>query len=191
MMDFRFTVFLDRDGTINVNFPMPNVNTPERLFLLDGAADGIRILNDLGARVIVLTNQAGIENPENDLSIETMGLITERLNDMIYKDAGARIDDTFYCPHLASSNCNCRKPAPGLVHQAMYKYPDIKLENAFIVGDRPDDILLGRELNIYSILVLTGHGAETSQQLHEASEIPTQIAKDLHAAALSIKNLVN
>jgi D-glycero-D-manno-heptose 1,7-bisphosphate phosphatase len=179
----RTTVFLDRDGTINLNLPFPNVNRPDKLSLLPRAAEGIRLLNDHGCRVVVVTNQAGIGNPENDLTAEEFRRITERLSAMLRETAGASVEDTFCCMHVRDDNCECRKPAPGLLRQAKGKYPEIVLEESYIVGDRPDDILAGRSLGLKTVLVLTGHGTSSLTELEAMGVKVDYTAQDLHEAA--------
>jgi len=177
------TVFLDRDGTINVNLPFPNVNTPEKLELIPGAAEGVRMLNDHGFRVVVLTNQAGIENPENDLDMEMFNIISETLNRMLMAEAGARVDDTFVCPHRKDEGCECRKPGTGLFEQALKASPDINLETSYMVGDRSDDMIAGRKAGLKTVLVLTGHGETTLEELKETEYEPDHVAGNMLEAA--------
>jgi histidinol-phosphate phosphatase family protein len=185
-----YTAFLDRDGTINVNLAFPNVNTPEKLVLLDRAAEGIRILNELGVRVLVVTNQAGINNPENDLSLETFQEITAHLGKKLEERAGAWVDNTFLCPHTKEDRCRCRKPATGLYESAMEKYGDIHPAKSFVVGDREDDILAGMSLGIETILVLTGHGRSTLEVLDGMGMKSDHVVDDLYEAALYVKTVV-
>lgn len=184
------TVFVDRDGTINVNLPFPNVNAPEKLVLIEGAAQAIGLLKDAGCRILVVTNQAGISNPENELSQEMFDSITTRLNSILETTTGVTIDDQFVCPHQAEDNCTCRKPAIGLFLEAQMKYPDIVFAETFVVGDRTDDMLAAHEIGAQAILVLTGHGMDTLRALDNSDLKPAYIASDLLEAAQIIENLL-
>lgn len=179
----KTTVFLDRDGTVNVNLPFPNVNTPEKLVLLPRAAEGLRVLNDMGLRVIIVTNQAGINNPENDLTLERYNEITERLRLMLREASGSGFDDEFYCPHTRQENCRCRKPETGLFVNARERYPDIDFSRSFVIGDRTDDVIAGNSLGMKTILVLTGHGKASEEELKETGPRPDFVASDLLEAA--------
>ena len=186
----KSAVFLDRDGTINKNLPFPNVNTIEKLVLLDEADIAIKAINDLGLRVIVVTNQAGINNPENPLNWETFFGISNALDRMIEK-AGASIYATYCCPHQREEKCLCRKPATGLFEKALVENEDINLRKSFIVGDRPDDILAGKALGMTTILVLTGHGEETRIKLKDTGDYPDHIARNLLEASSIIRECVD
>lgn len=186
----KSVVFLDRDGTINVNLPFPNVNTPEKLVLLEGADMAIKAINDLGLRVMVVTNQAGINNPENTLSWETFFDISKTLDAMIEK-SGARIDATYCCPHQRDEKCSCRKPGTGLFERALAETMDMDLRESFIVGDRTDDILGGKKLGMTTILVLTGHGEDTRRRLEGTSDYPDFVASNLLEAASIIRECVS
>jgi D-glycero-D-manno-heptose 1,7-bisphosphate phosphatase len=185
-----YTVFIDRDGTINKNLAFPNVNTSGKLQLLPRAAKGIKLLNDIGCMTIVLTNQAGINNDENSLNWKKFEKITIVLNQMIERECGAKLDDTFCCPHTVVEKCACRKPQSGLLKKAMERYPDISIDRSFIIGDRSADIGLGNKSGIISILVLTGHGTGEKAALKKNCMVPDYIEVDLLAAAQRIKKLI-
>lgn len=133
------TVFLDRDGTLNVKAPEGSyIASPADLVLLPGAADAVRRLNQAGAFVVLVTNQRGIARGvvSPDAHTRIMDRLTEEL-----ASAGARIDAAYVCPHEAS--CGCRKPAPGLLLRAARAHPRIDLSDAVIVGDAESDIATG------------------------------------------------
>ena len=105
------TVFLDRDGVLNEKMPEGQyVTSPEEFHLLPGVAEAIGRLNCAGLRVILVSNQRGI----------ALGLYTAADVDAIHaglqtvlENHGAQLDGIYYCPH-DKSQCNCRKPMPGL-----------------------------------------------------------------------------
>jgi histidinol-phosphate phosphatase family protein len=159
-----WTVFLDRDGVINKE--MGAIADADHLQLVDGSASAIARLNSAGALVIVATNQAAVARglaTEEDLAV-----IHARLKELL-AGSGARLDDIFYCPHLAPPfdepgavaryvvNCDCRKPKTGLLEQARRKYA-IDKSRAFFVGDSARDIEAAKLFGCRAVLVRTGHG---------------------------------
>lgn len=107
-------VFIDRDGTINRD--VSYCSHPDEFELLPKVAEGIRLLNEHGFKVIVVTNQSGIAR--GYFSEEMLQKIHVKMKEEL-KKRGAFIDDAiYYCPHHPDDNCDCRKPKPGLLLQA-------------------------------------------------------------------------
>lgn len=152
-------VFLDRDGTINEE--MGYINHPERFIIFPYVAESIKIFNELGLKVIIVTNQSGVARGYFDESL--VKELHKRLkNEMA--DKGAKIDEIYYCPHHPKEgqeqyklDCNCRKPKPGMILKAQKDF-EIDLNKSFMIGDRYKDILFAKNLNIKSGYVLTGYG---------------------------------
>lgn len=129
-------VFLDRDGVINDN--KNPVNKPEDLIIYPWTYEAIRLLNDAGYYVFIVTNQGGIEMgyfKEKDLQN-----IHDKLLNEIAKNE-AKIDEIAFCPHF-KTKCNCRKPSAGMITDLAEKY-NIDLNISFMVGDREVDIEAG------------------------------------------------
>jgi D-glycero-D-manno-heptose 1,7-bisphosphate phosphatase len=127
------TVFLDRDGTINVKAPEGEyVTAPESLRLLPGAAAAIRRLNDADVRTVLVTNQRGVALGR--MSAADLDAVHAELARALDAEAGARLDLVLHCPHDEGA-CDCRKPLPGLVHQAVERVPAIDLARSAFVGD--------------------------------------------------------
>jgi D-glycero-D-manno-heptose 1,7-bisphosphate phosphatase len=187
---YSTTVFIDRDGTVNVNLAFPNVNRPEKVELLPLAAEGIKVLNDINARVIIVTNQAGINNPDNDFTNQDYQRVSDRFKQLLKDSAEAEVDDIFCCPHFHTENCGCRKPKTGLFDMAKEKYSDINFKQSFVIGDRSDDIIAGRKLGMRTILVRTGHGKKTEEELGDTEEKPNHTVDDLYQAALKVAEKV-
>ncbi|MDK2862149.1 MAG: D-glycero-D-manno-heptose 1,7-bisphosphate phosphatase [Thermodesulfobacterium sp.] len=184
-MNKKPAVFLDRDGTINEE--MGYINDLSRVRLLPGVAEGLKLLQDRGFKLIVITNQSGPARgyfPES-LVFEVNQLITRRL-----AKKGVKLDDFFVCLHGPNEGCNCRKPNPGLVLQALEKYP-IELEKSYFIGDKIVDVETGKRLGIKTILVLTGYGkGELKYVAPKKGIYPDWVAKNLkEAAEIIIKNL--
>jgi D-glycero-D-manno-heptose 1,7-bisphosphate phosphatase len=156
----RPAVFLDRDGTMieDVGY----LDALDRIDYYPWTVDAIRMLNRAGLPVVVVTNQAGIARGffTDAFVQETHRAIAARL-----AAGGARVDAYYYCPHhpggripAYAQSCDCRKPGPGMIHQAA---KDLGLDPArsFVVGDTWLDIGLARAVGARGILVRTGAGA--------------------------------
>jgi len=142
-------VFLDRDGTINrdVNY----CRTVEAFEILPGVPEAIKQLNRHGFKVIVITNQSGVARgyfTEKELAEIHRYMQAELLK------AGARIDAVYYCPHHPDENCDCRKPQPKMILQAVHEY-NIDTGLSYMIGDDPKDVAAGKNAGCKTIL-LTG-----------------------------------
>ncbi len=176
-------VFLDRDGTINVELEF--LHRPEEFVFIPGAPQAIRLLNDAAFLVIVVTNQSGIARGYYD---EAAVHRLHRHVDAELARFGARIDAYYFCPHHPKygigdygMECECRKPRPGMLFRAA---ADLSLDLAasFMVGDKLADVQAGLSAGCRSLLVRTGYGAEAAAGL--PSGIP--VYDDLLAAARAI-----
>ena len=154
-------VFLDRDGTINVE--KNYLYKIEDWEWIPGAIETIRAFNEAGYRVVIITNQAGIARgyySEGDLI---------RLNDFISKQlakAGAKVDGYYHCPHHPefTGNCACRKPMPGMLLNAARDL-DIDLTRSWMIGDRLLDMQAAKAAGVQPILVRTGYGNAEVEKL--------------------------
>ena len=135
-MSGRRAAFLDRDGTII--YDSEDIRRPEEVFLLDGAADAIRRLNDASIPVIVVTNQSGIARGVfTEADYEDVRLRLEAL----LADHGAHIDASYHCPHHPdfTGPCLCRKPGV-LLHERASAEHGLDPSKSWFVGDRYRDI---------------------------------------------------
>jgi len=137
----RFTtVFLDRDGTLNVKAPEGEyITAPGELALLPGVGPAVRRLNDAGLRVVLVSNQRCIAR--GVATFAEVEKVNERLIELL-AGYGARLDAIYLCPH-DEGQCNCRKPLPGLLVQAAAEHRAIDLARSVIVGDAESDIEAG------------------------------------------------
>ena len=146
------TIFLDRDGVINreVNY----LHKVEDFEFINGVFQICQYLNKLGYEIIVITNQSGISRGyynEIDFEILSNWMLAE------FKKNDIKILDVFHCPHLPDSNCECRKPKPGMLLAAKDKH-DIDMQNSWLIGDKEDDIIAANNSDITNtILVKSGH----------------------------------
>jgi D-glycero-D-manno-heptose 1,7-bisphosphate phosphatase len=143
------TVFLDRDGTLNVKAPEGGyITSPADLVLLPGAAQAVARLNAAGLRTILVTNQRWLSRPGADP--QGYAAIQARLDELLAAE-GARLDACFHCPH-AAANCDCRKPGSGMLRRAAGEYR-FDLARAVIVGDAETDMAAGRSAGAAAILL--------------------------------------
>ena len=179
-------IFLDRDGVINryaYNAEFGTVDTPatpEQFELLDGAAEAIAELNQLGLPVFVVSNQPGIA--KGKFTPALLDAITEKMVKQLGA-AGAHVDEVLYCLHhpeaaLAEyrSDCDCRKPKPGLILRAAKKWK-IDLPGSFLVGDGVQDILAGHAAGVTTILV-TPPRCTVCEEFASRGATPDRLSRD-------------
>jgi len=186
-------VFIDRDGTINEQ--MGYVNHPSRFILLPRVAEAIRLLNENGYLVFVVTNQSGVAR--GYFPIELVYEIHRRMEDSLLQE-GAKIDGIFFCPHYPSGvinryaiTCKCRKPGTGLIEMARNRFA-IDITNSWVIGDTVSDIEMAKRAGIKSILVKTGYGLGEIEYVLPRKEItPDHIADGLFdAVCFILENIV-
>ena len=186
MVDKRRAVFLDRDGTINVE--KNYLHKIADFEFISGAQEAIKKLKDAGFLVIVVSNQSGIGRGYFDEQA------VETLHQYVQSELaayGTSIDAFYFCPHHPEKGlgsykvaCDCRKGNPGMLLQAAQEY-EIDLQKSFMVGDKLADIEAGERAGCKSILVLTGYGATTTLKTEAAT---VEKCRDLDCAATSIIN---
>jgi len=173
-------VFLDRDGTINVDVGYPRCFG--EISIYEGAFEALRRINAAGFLAVVVTNQSGIGR----------GLLTEDdLRDIHAKMAavflarGARIDAFYYCPHYDQSeipryrlDCPCRKPKPGMARRAAADF-GLDLRRSYMIGDKAEDVEFGRAAGLTPVLVRTGFGAKAELTLRERGIAPASVAETI------------
>jgi len=145
----RPALFLDRDGVLNHDHGY--VGSVDRFTWMDGAAETIRMFNDAGWYVFVVTNQAGVAR--GYYSEQDVGDLHQWMNNEL-ASVGAHIDDFRYCPfHVDGSveeyrkASNWRKPEPGMIHDLMAHWP-IDAKKSLIIGDKTHDVEAGRAAGI-------------------------------------------
>ena len=188
-MEKRQALFLDRDGTLV--HPGRYPSRPEDLHLYDGIGPELRVLQEAGFRLVIITNQAGIARgyfTEADLQRMHVHLTSE------LAFLGVHLDGIYYCPHHIDGvipelaiHCDCRKPQPGMLLQAAADL-EIDLQNSWFVGDILDDIEAGNRAGCRTILVDLGTEQAPAQPLRH----PNFVARDtLHALRIvaAIKQL--
>lgn len=160
-------VFLDRDGTINVE--KNYLYRFEDWEWIPGAKEAIRIFNQAGYRVVVVSNQAGIARGIFKPSdVERLHLSVQHE----LASLGITIDAFYYCPHHPdfSGNCICRKPAPGMLVQASLDL-NLDLTRSWMIGDKLVDVQAGHAAGVLSVLVRTGYGGGEQKRVGKETRL--------------------
>jgi histidinol-phosphate phosphatase family protein len=147
-------LFLDRDGVIMENRASYVRNWGDVEFYPQ-ALEALYNVRSSPYKVFLITNQSAVGR--GIITLEKARSINQMVVNYI-EQAGGRIDDVFMCPHAPDENCNCRKPRPGLILQAVEKYP-IDLNRSIMVGDAISDMVAGQSAGIpFTMMVRTGRG---------------------------------
>jgi D-glycero-alpha-D-manno-heptose 1-phosphate guanylyltransferase len=150
-IDKNWTLFLDRDGVINVDKDGSYIFTPDEFIFMKGAPDLFKILNDTFSHIIVVTNQRGVGR--GLMTEDSLQSIHHKMKDGINK-TGGRIDGIYYC--TANDRLNPeRKPNPGMAFRAKEDFPDIDLSRSIIIGNNISDMRFGRNAGMYTVFVST------------------------------------
>ncbi len=171
------TVFLDRDGTLNIDSGY--LKSPDDLTVLPGVGAALAKLKQAGARLIVVTNQSGVGR--GYFTSKDLEAIHSKLRLVLAED-GVTLDGLYFCPHHPDDRCNCRKPARGMVDRALAEL-QVDLSRAYVVGDSARDVELARQVGAKGLLVMTGpSGAEALADLTARDLSPDHVADDLSQA---------
>lgn len=172
-------VVLDRDGVINVDMPGRYICSADEWIPIDGSLEAIGRLNDAGFDIYVVSNQSGIGRgmfTAADLAAMHAKLLAG------LQHHGATLAGWFYCPHTPEDQCNCRKPATGML-EAVAQAAGRPLDGCAFVGDKWSDLVAARTMRMRAILVGTGHGRAT---LAAHSDSVTEFFLDLRTAAQAL-----
>jgi D-glycero-D-manno-heptose 1,7-bisphosphate phosphatase len=181
----RPAVFLDRDGTINED--VGHLDRLDRLTLFPYAIDAVRLLNRAGFTVVVVTNQGGVAA---GLVGESFVLEVHEVLRRRFEAGGATIERFYHCPHDPDAvieayrrPCDCRKPAPGMIHRAAIDLA-LDLRRSYVIGDKLSDVRLATAVGATGILVRTGYGV--TQAAREDAAVDGIVVRDLMAATVLI-----
>ena len=175
-------VILDRDGVINRVTRGQYITSPEMIELLPGAADAVARLNAAGYSIIVVSNQQCVAL--GLLTSEGLELVSESLRAMLRAEE-AHIEAFFYCTHLKTAACECRKPQPGLLLEAQRRF-GFDLASTYFVGDMYSDMMTAKNAGCRSIFTLGGLDDELHRRGEPFPHPPEYISRDLADAAAYI-----
>ena len=151
-------IFLDRDGTLNVDHGY--VHEIDNFQFIDGTIEALQELKKMGFALVVVTNQSGIAR---GMFTEDQFMTLTEWMDWSLADRDADLDGIYFCPHHPEGSveayrqqCDCRKPQPGMLLSAQEEL-DIDMASSYIVGDKVEDMLAGQAAGVGTkVLVRTG-----------------------------------
>jgi D-glycero-D-manno-heptose 1,7-bisphosphate phosphatase len=185
----RRAVFLDRDGTLNVD--VGYLHRLEDLELFPWTTDALRLLERAGYTLIVVTNQSGIAHGLID-----PGFVQICHDEMRRRLQGgaADLDALYFCPHHPRGSvpelvidCRCRKPLPGMIEDAERDL-GVDPRQSWVIGDKWLDVDLGHAVGARSILVRTGWGAEQEQRRPAGQKVDAICDNLIHAVSVILHN---
>jgi len=154
------TIFLDRDGVINkeINY----LHKIEEFDFIEGIFDICCLFKSLNYKIVIITNQSGISRgyySESDYQKVTQWMLKQ------FKFKGIKILDVFHCPHGPDSDCNCRKPKPGMLLEAKSKY-NIDMKKSWMIGDKGSDIVAANAAGIKRTILLKSIHENDKSKIH-------------------------
>lgn len=168
-IDKTWTLFLDRDGVINVESVGSYITSWEEFRFLDGVKDAIKSLSGMFGRVVIVSNQRGVGR--GIMSIDALREINTNLRNTV-ANYGGRIDKIYNCIAISDEDRN-RKPNTGMGMQAQEDFPEIDFRKSIMVGNSMSDMEFGKRLSMHTIFLTTKH---------EAVEMPNDLVDEQYAS---------
>ncbi|MEQ8624114.1 MAG: HAD family hydrolase [Vicingaceae bacterium] len=153
-IDRTWTLFLDRDGVINKKLPNDYVKKIEEFEFIDGAEEAISKLGSIFGRIVVVTNQQGIG--KGLMTVQELNEVHDYMQSRLIQ-MGGKIDKIYFCPDLADSKSNCRKPNTGMAEEARSEFNEIDFKKSIMVGDSLSDMQMGKRVGMVTVYVNTGN----------------------------------
>lgn len=150
-IDRTWTLFLDRDGVINYEKDGDYIYHPVEFVFYEGAVQALQICSRIFKRLIIVTNQKGVEK-----GLMTLANLQDVHSHMIQElgKAGVRLDEIFFCTALDNDHPN-RKPQPGMALLAQAQFPDIDFSRSVMVGNNLSDMYFGRNAGMHTVFLQT------------------------------------
>lgn len=153
VIDKNWTLFLDRDGVINVENVGSYVTNWEEFKFCDGALEAMKELNEIFGRIVVVTNQRGVGR--GIMTLDSLRDITKNMQSTV-SHAGGRIDKVYTCTAVEDNDHN-RKPNTGMATQAKEDFPEIDFKHSVIVGNSLSDMEFGKRVAMTTVFLTTKH----------------------------------
>ncbi len=152
-VDNTWTLFLDRDGVINIESVGSYITNWSEFQFLDGVLDATSQLAHKFGRIVVVTNQRGVGR-----GIMSMDSLREINNNMVaaIAAAGGHVDKVYNCTAVHDSDHN-RKPNTGMGLQAQQDFPEIDFKRSIMVGNSMSDMEFGKKLSMHTVFLTTKH----------------------------------
>jgi D-glycero-D-manno-heptose 1,7-bisphosphate phosphatase len=181
-------IILDRDGVINQDSDN-YIRTVDQWIELPKSIQAIADLSKAGYSIAIATNQSGINR--NYYSLETLDAMHQKMCALV-EASGGKIQKIAYCPHIPDDNCQCRKPAPGMLLTLLDGH-DPSDSNIWFIGDSLRDLQAAWAIGMQSALVKTGKGQRTLDKDQTKGLIgpDTPVFNDLADFAQNLLNPTN
>jgi histidinol-phosphate phosphatase family protein len=150
LIDFSWTLFLDRDGVINKRLFGDYIKKKEDFVFEYGAIDFLKFAKKHFHKIIIITNQQGVGKGE--MSDDDLHDIHDFMLDTILKEGG-RIDRIYVATNLKNAVNDKRKPLPEMGYLAKNDFPSIDFNKSIMIGDTNSDIIFGKNLQMKTVLV--------------------------------------
>ncbi len=158
-------LFLDRDGVVNID--KSYLYKKEDFVFCDGIFELLKYAQHLGYRLFVITNQSGIARgyySEDDFDKLTSWMIEE------FKKSGITIQKVYHCPHLPDDNCECRKPKPKMLKDAIDEF-DIDPAASWMIGDKPSDMEAAKNAGVKNTILISNQNQKTSSAKYSVQSL--------------------
>ena len=178
VIKMKKAIFLDRDGTINVE--KDYIYKSEDLVFEEGTIEALKTFKNLGYILIVISNQSGIAR--GYFTEEDLNIFNNNMNEILKKN-GVEITEFYCCPHHPDGIgeykkvCECRKPNNKMIEDAIKKY-NIAREKSYMIGDKTSDIGAGLKSNLKTVLVKTGYGLKDMEKIDKNETLVCENLKD-------------
>ncbi|RPI05576.1 MAG: bifunctional histidinol-phosphatase/imidazoleglycerol-phosphate dehydratase HisB [Ignavibacteriae bacterium] len=173
-------VFLDRDGTLVAEPPDEQVDSLEKLELIPGVIQGLRLLQDRGYTLVMVSNQDNLGTaayPQKNYD-----MVQDKLTRLLNGE-GIQFQAVFVCPHGAHEQCPCRKPKTGLVDEFI-RADSVNLLRSFVLGDRESDVLLARNIGCKAVRLTSDASTQADFATERFLEACRYIARSARSAAV-------
>ncbi len=176
-IDRDWTLFLDRDGVINVECVGSYITDWKEFLFCDGALEAIKHLSEVFGTIVVVTNQRGVGR-----GIMTIDALKEISANMVaaVTEAGGRIDKVYVATAVNNDDHN-RKPNPGMGLQAKEDFPQIDFRKSVMVGNAMSDMEFGKRLAMHTVFLTTKH---------EPVELPHDLIDEQYPSLLAFAKTV-
>ena len=158
-------LFLDRDGVVNID--KSYLYKKEDFVFCDGIFELLKYAQHLGYRLFIVTNQSGISRgyySEDDFERLTSWMIEE------FKKNGITIQKVYHCPHLPDDNCECRKPKPKMLKDAIDEF-DIDPAASWMIGDKPSDMEAAKNAGVKNTILISNQNQKTSSAKYSVQSL--------------------
>ena len=162
LIDSSWTLFLDRDGVINERNFDGYITSVDQFKFIDGSLEALVGLSQYFAKVIVVTNQQGVE--KKIMSLRNLKTIHRYMKDEVIKKGG-NIDAILYATCLKEAKKNRRKPNPAMALEAKEMFPEIDFKKSIMIGDTDSDVKFGINLGMKTVVI------KSEEEIKEQSDL--------------------